>query len=127
MSTGEFEVPDFFDPDEWAVKAENKSYVQKPIGKWIYIQAELGQVVIPKVSEVIPVEDEDHSVMWAERITIDEGRCLSCHQIVCDCVMDMTIEDVDKGNFNCRAVDKFIRWGAEITRQAKHLDVLLGF
>ncbi|MBX4199306.1 hypothetical protein KW789_00205 [Candidatus Saccharibacteria bacterium] len=125
--SSEFEIPDFYNPEDWEAAQEDKRYIQKPLGKWIYTQAEIGQVVIPKITEVVPLNGQDHSVMWVERVSVEQGKCNSCHQIVCDCVMDMVVEDVDKGNFSCQAVDKFIRWGADLTRRAKRLDVLIDF
>jgi hypothetical protein len=124
MSSEEFQVPDFFDPDDWENPLEEKEYVQKPIGEWILLQIELGNMVVPKIAEVIPVGGKDHSVMWVERILQENSTCSRCFQVVCDCVMDLAPEEVDRANFNCRALDKFIKWGAAETRRQRDLDNL---
>lgn len=114
MAAEDFEVPDFFNPDDWQDSNANaKKYRQKPVGEWIYLQSEIGEVVIPKMAKVVPVEEDGHLVVWAERIKVENGRaCSRCHQIVCDCVMDMPIEDINAAHFSCPAVDQFVKWAA---------------
>src|SRR5947209_19496814 len=102
MSNSEFEIPDFFDPNEEA-GTEDLIFRKRPVGQWIEVQINRGQLVVPKITKPVPMGDTEHTVMWVERRKVENGSCKSCHQIVCDCAMEVPIEDLDNGRFGCRA------------------------
>lgn len=129
MTNGDFEIPDYFEPEDWRPQTSMPEtlYKKTALGKWIESKNEDGEVAIPLLAEVVETNAGSEAVAWMLRIRKNHGDLNLCQcQIVCECAMDMPPQEVDLAVFTCEAVEKFIRWGADEIRRKKGLDLLTG-